>query len=664
MKKFLYPVLALGAVVAMTSCSSEEPLGPNDRPNDGKVTFNINLEGAQTRAFGETVNCNQITYTVFDMDGKVVLSDQTETAFTGGATTATVELQLVANQKYKVIFYANNSGSTFSSYNEGVVTVSYDNKKVNSNIDDAFINKKTYTPAGGTAVENQVFTADGNAKTVYLTRPFAQVNIGTNDLTNTAVQNIIDNVSTEFTVSNGLFTQYSALAEENVVSVPYSGTYTATTGKPEINTDFPVDGYSNLLSVYLLVPEAKDVINAEYAINLNGSKGSINTLNLSGMPVQMNYRTNVYGSLLTTQNKFDVTIEPAFDGINNVEIQTVSTPEQAAAAVAQGGTVKVTAPLDMIDLTASTPAKPLTLMISSPVSQIKLGTTEANPQQTTIVVAKDVAYPEFVMPGKNGAIRNLTVKGDVASSQKLNGFVTNNKGVKNVENLTFDNVPFEGIGVNLAYSANPQIVTGITIKNCVFTNLTQPLFTVSGNQYAGETMGDITITGNTASFASNAASNANGVNMWYLNTGSVTVADNTITNAPYHGIQIASCSIPVTATGNTIVDAHHDGIKLDGNKETVTCTDNSVMAYENGIRVKNFPASNTVIVTGNTVDMSKTIAFNNGEPWGILVIGNNTESVINLTVSGNKKVGTNEHWFEVTGVNTSATSNYAQPWVN
>ena len=483
MKKFLYSVLSLGAIASLASCSSEEPLGPNDRPNDGKVTFNINLEGAQTRAFGETVNCNQITYTVFDMDGKVVLSDQTETAFTGGATTATVELQLVANQQYKVIFYANNSGSEFSKYESGVVTVDYTKMNVNSTKDDAFINKKEYNGA-----ENQVFTADGNAKTVYLTRPFAQVNIGTDDLDNEAVKKILASVSTEFTVSSGLFTQYSVL-DEGTVSGQYAGTYTATTGAPEVNTDFPVDGYSNLLSVYLLVPE-------EYAINLNGSKGSINTLNLSGMPVQMNYRTNVYGSLLTTQNKFDVTIEPAFDGINNVEIQTVSTPEQAAAAVAQGGTVKVTAPLDMIDLTASTPAKPLTLMISSPVSQIKLGTTEANPQQTTIVVAKDVAYPEFVMPGKNGAIRNLTVKGDVASSQKLNGFVTNNKGVKNVENLTFDNVPFEGIGVNLAYSANPQIVTGITIKNCVFTNLTQPLFTVSGNQYAGETMGDITITGN------------------------------------------------------------------------------------------------------------------------------------------------------------------------
>ena len=107
------------------------------------------------------------------MAGNKVLDDKTETAFTGGATTATVQLQLVANQQYKVIFYANNSGSTFSSYKEGVVTVNYDNKNVNSNLDDAFINKKTYTPAGGTAVENQVFTADGNAKTVYLTRPFA-----------------------------------------------------------------------------------------------------------------------------------------------------------------------------------------------------------------------------------------------------------------------------------------------------------------------------------------------------------------------------------------------------------------------------------------------------------------------------------------------------------
>ena len=320
MKKFLYSVLALGAAATLASCSSEEPLGPNDRPNDGKVTFNLCLEGAQTRAFGETTDCNEIIYTVFDMNDQVVLEDKTETAFGTGVNTATVELQLVANQQYKVIFYAHNNNSNFSSYANGVVTVNYgsENIHVNSNVDDAFINKQTYTPAGATeALPNQVFTADGNAKTVYLTRPFAQVNFGTNDLNNTAVQNILDNVSTEFTVSSGLYSTYSVLDEE--ATTEYTGAYTATTGKPQENTDFPVGGYSNLLSAYLLVDQAQSVINANYTIKLAG-KPNINTLNLSAMPVQGNYRTNVYGSLLTTQNDFNVTIVPTFDGTINQDM--------------------------------------------------------------------------------------------------------------------------------------------------------------------------------------------------------------------------------------------------------------------------------------------------------------------------------------------------------
>ena len=329
MKKILYSVLALGAIATLASCSSEEPLGPNDRPNDGKVTFNICLEGTQTRAFGETTDCNEIIYTVFDMNDQVVLEDKTETAFGTGVNTATVELQLVANQQYKVIFYAHNNNSNFSSYANGVVTVNYgsENIHVNSNVDDAFINKQTYTPAGATeALPNQVFTADGNAKTVYLTRPFAQVNFGTNDLNNTAVQNILDNVSTEFTVSSGLYSTYSVLDEE--ATTEYTGAYTATTGKPQENTDFPVGGYSNLLSAYLLVDQAQSVINANYTIKLAG-KPNINTLNLSAMPVQGNYRTNVYGSLLTTQNDFNVTIVPGFDDEININKSPVEVTSEA-----------------------------------------------------------------------------------------------------------------------------------------------------------------------------------------------------------------------------------------------------------------------------------------------------------------------------------------------
>ena len=310
MKKLILPVLAIGAVATLASCSSEEPLGPG--ANDGKVTFNICLEGAQTRAFGETTDCNEIYYTVFDMDGKVVLADQQKAAFGPGVNTTTVELQLVANQDYQVIFYAHNSGSEFSKYESGVVTVDYTKMNVNSTLDDAFINKKDYTPAGGTKVDNQVFTADGNAKTVYLTRPFAQVNFGTDDLDNTAVQKIIDGVTTTFSVSKGLNNTYTVI-DGTASGTPEYPVTASTTTAPEDNPDFPVEPatYDNLLSVYLLVPQTQDMIDATYTINLAG-KPAINNLNLANMPVQGNYRTNVYGSLLTTQNQFNVTIEPNF----------------------------------------------------------------------------------------------------------------------------------------------------------------------------------------------------------------------------------------------------------------------------------------------------------------------------------------------------------------
>ncbi len=310
MKKLILPVLAIGAIATLASCSSEEPLGPGT--NDGKVTFNINLEGAQTRAFGETTDCNEIIYTVFDMDGNVVLADEHKTAFGPGVNTATVELQLVANQDYQVIFYAHNNTSEFSKYESGVVTVDYTKMNVNSTKDDAFINKSKYTPAGGAELENQVFTADGNAKTVYLTRPFAQVNFGTDDLDNTAVQKIISGVTTTFTVSSGLNTTYTVIGGTASGTPEYPVTVSTTTA-PADNQDFPVEPatYDNLLSVYLLTAQTQDMIDATYTINLAG-KPAINDLNLSAMPVQGNYRTNVYGSLLTTQNQFNVTIEPNF----------------------------------------------------------------------------------------------------------------------------------------------------------------------------------------------------------------------------------------------------------------------------------------------------------------------------------------------------------------
>ncbi len=441
MKKFLYSVLALGAVATLASCSSEEPLGPG--ANDGKVTFNIALEGAQTRAFGETTDCNEIIYTVFDMDGNVVLEDKAETAFGKGVNTATVELQLVANQQYQVIFYAHNTGSQFSKYENGTVTVDYTRMNVNSTIDDAFINKSKYTPAGSAEVENQIFTADGNVKTVYLTRPFAQVNFGTDDLDNTAVQKIISGVTTTFEVSKGLNTTYTVIGGTASGTPEYPVTASTTTA-PEDNQDFPVEPatYDNLLSVYLLVPQTQDMIEATYTINLAG-KPAINNLNLSAMPVQGNYRTNVYGSLLTTQNQFNVVIEPNFGTPGNdisMEPVEVTTPEEFVRVLTQGGHKLIVPEGTTIDLSSQKIAR-----FNSPVYMQIDGTVEN---------IRGQFYNDVTIIGK----------GCIKSSMTITPGTWNSTAAK----IDIDGITFDITGSSNSTIINTSGVAEVKISNCKF----------------------------------------------------------------------------------------------------------------------------------------------------------------------------------------------------
>jgi len=75
---------------------------------------------------------------------------------------------------------------------------------------------------------------------------------------------------------------------------------------------------------------------------------TINNLNLSSMPVQGNYRTNVYGSLLTTQNVFNVEIKPAF--VDNYTVVPVSTDTELKAAIESGNSVKLNNDMTITDL--------------------------------------------------------------------------------------------------------------------------------------------------------------------------------------------------------------------------------------------------------------------------------------------------------------------------
>lgn len=294
----------------MSSCSSEEPIPVE---NDGTITFSIKLPMNSTRAYGDTTNCNQLTYTIYDADKNLIVSDQTIDAFGYGVTEKDFQIKLVKNQEYNIVFYANNSESKFAEYEEGGITVHYDKLNVNSEVDDAFY-----------ACVNVI--SDGSTHEVTLYRPFAQINVGTNDLNSPVVENIINKIKTTLNFdANFLYQNMNLLTNE--VTNPLTDAQSYSNMPAERNDMFPVPNYSNLLSVYILVPKVEGTLfNGSLQITKEAAAGAeagdpnyILNKPLMDVACMMNHRTNIYGSLITSDEPFKIIIEPAFDEPDYVE---------------------------------------------------------------------------------------------------------------------------------------------------------------------------------------------------------------------------------------------------------------------------------------------------------------------------------------------------------
>lgn len=351
----------------------------------------------------------------------------------------------------------------------------------------------------------------------------------------------------------------------------------------------------------------------------------------------------------------------------NVTITYANRAGGLAAQLAAGGNVTISEATDLVDLTDLNPAKPLNLLLMAPVTTMNIGTTLANPTAITIEVADGVAFPQFRVADPTQSVRNLTIKGTPTSSQPLVGFRVTEIGnqPKEMTNVTLSGVHLDTKGVYMAHS-NGTVVENMVIEGCNMTNLIEPAVSFQ----AGGAHGNVTIKDNTVSFSPSAVTSANGLYLLGF-SGPLTVTGNTIVNAPYHGVFVMSATsgaVPANAAattlinGNTIVNPKKDGVKVQNYNADVTVSGNMISAGENGIRVVGFSADNTFTVTGNTINTQNMVAFDGSEPWGILFKGSDSGARPVINVSGNKKVGVTEHWFELTGVTPAASSNYANPF--
>lgn len=306
MKKFIYPLLVAGAVAGLVSCTSDDPYMSG---NTGKLSVTVELPTFETRAIGDTINCNELIYTIYKANGDSLFSDVTMPAFNGSNTT-TVDMELVPGESYMVAFYAHNNTSTFSTYKNGKITVDYANLTVNEEKDDAFY-----------CYEKIDF--NGTAQAVTLTRAFAQINFGTSDFNRPAVKDIIPQFTGNLTINGGLYTTLDTRTNQVSNEAGANATLEVSNGFIK-NENYAVPGYGNLTSAYLLVGGGNAdgsnpmLSNGSYVIK-NGET-IVRTIPLASTPVQMNYRTNIYGKMLTSTLPVTVEIKPAFGDKFNIAL--------------------------------------------------------------------------------------------------------------------------------------------------------------------------------------------------------------------------------------------------------------------------------------------------------------------------------------------------------
>lgn len=353
MNKNLFKSFALAAVAVIAgACAkeSEQLAGPSS------VTFEVSTPEIATKAIGDGMTATKLYYQVFDADGNAIegLGVQNKDLVSGKTT---VSFQLIKDQTYNFIFWAQTAEAGYYIIDEaeGLKKITADyatHKGANDENRDAFF-----------AVEKGLKITGPVSKTIELKRPFAQVNIGTNDelkAGTTTAPAINLTGATSKVVIKGVPTVFAPLA--TTPETMLTGTTDVTFISAAVPTEkLVVKGveYNYLAMNYVFAPAEGTVcdLTAEFALV---GRAPI-PLSSPATPIKRNYRTNILGKLLTSSADFNIEVDPGFEGGEEVNLESIKNEASLRALFATGGTAKLAADLVLNKSVAVTPGKEVTL---------------------------------------------------------------------------------------------------------------------------------------------------------------------------------------------------------------------------------------------------------------------------------------------------------------
>lgn len=307
MRKIISYVFILTGFCLAASCQKAPDVGQNE--SDIPVRLSVALpEAVATRTVSEAEMTDVVYYEVWDEAFEKRLfpfegSSDNSAAVQGKV--AEIVIDLVKDQTFNLIFWAQNKDCGAYSWAD-LKNVTVDYSKFTSN------NKDVYDAFY--AVE-KVF-ADGEDKTIKLTRPFAQLNFGATSMSTTLGDLSI--TKNEVTVSK-VATVFNTVDGEAAADKAGSVKFTAGTGglvqdEKDDHKDLEVGEDNRFYWVamnYLLVPAADKATVTVDAV-FETDNGTV-THKIENVPLKKNYKTNIVGDLFTSNARLTVKVCPAFN---------------------------------------------------------------------------------------------------------------------------------------------------------------------------------------------------------------------------------------------------------------------------------------------------------------------------------------------------------------
>ena len=635
MKRYLLSSFTIAAAALLvTSCNDEMDNGLKTG-DEGTVTFTAQLPSEMgTRAFADGLTAKHLQYAVYEAGQSTplkVFGD--ETTVVGEAEMVnlkkSVTLKLTSGKSYDVIFWADATTDSPYTFNPASQEVSVDYSKVNNNSDncDAFFKKETITVSGNQSVD------------VKLTRPFAQVNIGTDDF-DAAKASGLEVTQTEV-VAKAFATLNLATGE---VSDEADRTFTMKAIPTASDGEFPVaGGYKYLSMDYLLVGADKATV--DVAFNYGGPQNRTFT----NVPVQRNYRTNIYGSLLTNTTDFNVVIEPAF-ATTNYNLGALYTASQI------GGAVKLSDNVDFDRTIAVQPGKTMSVNLNGKTVKnttdlwenpsvpnswslfsVRRGSTLTLKGDGEVIAKANDCYAVDVQDGGHLVIEDGHFNGNIHAVYVLEGVAEIKGGIFEVQQKYPDAEKADEFVLN-CYDANRENGTAKII--------------VTGGTFIGFNPGDCKAEGNGTNFvASGYASIANGTTADGRTIWKVVPAVEATTGAELEGSFKRGS---VTTIGTNISAT-----------ETIVCKTKSNLVLKNGSVLKVEPTRNAQNYTLGAYGGSNLSISGNGSIIAPILPNPTTSQASAIEVGSASKSGTVNIYDNVTFEgNSGAAGSYALRLIN